>query len=144
MAGARITAQQVARMSGAISGIISFNFKSRMSLRSCGLHGRVICPMTGKLRMGIMRILPVVPICRTSARLLRRANQMHRLAHPASMKRGVTAESSRNVGRDAVDATVSRAHEIAGRVTLVSGRERRARRAALLRTAKSCGPGIRC
>jgi hypothetical protein len=37
------------------------------------------------------------------------------LPHPASMKRGVTRESSRNVGRDAVDATVSCAHEIAGR-----------------------------
>jgi hypothetical protein len=37
------------------------------------------------------------------------------LSHPASMKRGVTRESSRNVGRDAVDATMSCAHEVAGR-----------------------------
>jgi hypothetical protein len=40
-------------MSGAISGMISFNFTSRMSLCSCGLHGRVICPMTGKSRLGV-------------------------------------------------------------------------------------------
>jgi hypothetical protein len=37
------------------------------------------------------------------------------LSHPASMQRGVTRESSRNEGRDAVDATMSCAHEVAGR-----------------------------
>ena len=38
-----------------------------------------------------MRKLPVVPICRTYPRLLRRANQNDLLAHPASMKRDVRA-----------------------------------------------------
>ena len=50
------------------------------------------CP-TGNSRMWAMRKLPVVlPICRMRARLRRRANHWHVFPHPASMKRGVTAD----------------------------------------------------
>jgi hypothetical protein len=49
------------------------------------------------------------------------------LAHPASMKTGVTRESSRNVVWDAVDV-------------MARGVLCRVRRARLSRTAKSCGP----
>src|SRR6266702_3325728 len=42
--------------------------------------------------MGVMCKLPVALMCRGSARLCRRANQKHRLAYPASMQRGVTAD----------------------------------------------------
>ena len=42
-------------------------------------------------RIFAMRKLPVVPICRSYRRLRRRANQNDLLAHPASMKRDVTA-----------------------------------------------------
>jgi hypothetical protein len=42
--------------------------------------------------MRLMPKLPVVPICRTHQRLLRRANHGDALAHPASMKRDVSAD----------------------------------------------------
>jgi hypothetical protein len=60
------------------------------------------CP-TGNSRIRLMRKLPVVPICRRRARLRRRANHDHPLAHPASSKRGVRVVSIRGV-RAAVDA----------------------------------------
>ena len=46
---------------------------------------------TGKTCICAMRKLPVVPVCRREARLLRRANHGHLLAHPASAWRGVCA-----------------------------------------------------
>jgi hypothetical protein len=39
-----------------------------------------------------MRKLPVVPVCRTVARLCRRANHDDDPGHPAAMKRGVSAD----------------------------------------------------
>ena len=63
--------------------------------------------------------------------------------HPIPMKRGVS-RSSRTWRRDAVDAAASGATRIAGRAKLVSDSIERARRTALLRTAKACGPGTRC
>jgi hypothetical protein len=51
-----------------------------------------------------MHKLPVVPICRTHLRLLRRANQNDALAYPASMKRGVSADRHDMWGGDAMDA----------------------------------------
>jgi hypothetical protein len=54
--------------------------------------------------MHAMRELPVVPICRMWSRSLRRANHGDPLAHPASMKRGVSADRHDTWGGDAVDA----------------------------------------
>jgi hypothetical protein len=51
-----------------------------------------------------MRELPVVPIRRTRFRLRRRANHGDALGHPASMKRGVSADRHDTWGGDAVDA----------------------------------------
>ena len=51
-----------------------------------------------------MRELPVVPICRTYQRLRRRANHNDALAHPASMKRDVSADRHDTWGGDAMDA----------------------------------------
>ncbi len=48
--------------------------------------------------------LPVVPICRTPPRLLRRANHNDPLGHPAPMKRDVSADRHEPGGGDAVDA----------------------------------------
>jgi hypothetical protein len=50
-----------------------------------------ICP-TRKFRMRAMRELPVVPIWRMYRCLRRRANRNDPLAHPASMKRDVSAD----------------------------------------------------
>ena len=63
----------------------------------------ITCP-TGNFRMHAMRELPVVPICRTYSRLLRRANHNDALAHPASMKRDVSADRHDTWGGDAMDA----------------------------------------
>ena len=70
-----------------------------------------------------MRKLPVVPICRTCSRLLRRANHDDALAHPASMKRDVSADRHDTWGGDAMDANGTRDER------------------GLMRTAKSCGSG---
>ena len=61
-------------------------------------------------------------------------------SHPA---KGAVRESSRNAGRDAVDAggVGARGNRRAGR-TVSDGH--RARRTAPARTAKACGPGCRC
>jgi hypothetical protein len=56
-----------------------------------------------KLCMSVMRNLPVVPICRRRAALAKDPNRKHDPRVPASSKRGVS-RSSRNVGRDAMDA----------------------------------------
>jgi hypothetical protein len=61
------------------------------------------CP-TGNFRMHAMRELPVVPICRRCPRLPRRANHNDALAHPASVKRDVSADRHDTWGGDAVDA----------------------------------------
>jgi hypothetical protein len=61
------------------------------------------CP-TGNSRIRAMCKLPVVPICRRSRRLRRRANHNDALAHPASMKRDVSADRHDTWGGDAVDA----------------------------------------
>jgi hypothetical protein len=61
------------------------------------------CP-TGSFRMHAMRKLPVVPICRRCLRLHRRANHNDAPAHPASMKRDVSADRHDTWGGDAVDA----------------------------------------
>jgi hypothetical protein len=60
--------------------------------------------LTTPSRTPPMRKLPVAPICRTHRGLLRRANQNHALAHPASMKRDVSADRHEPWGGDAVDA----------------------------------------
>jgi len=54
--------------------------------------------------MHAMRELPVVPICRMGSRLRRRANHDDALAHPASMKRDVSADRHDTWGGDAMDA----------------------------------------
>ena len=51
-----------------------------------------------------MHILPVVLICRTHSHLPRRANHKQRLAHPASVKRDVSADRHEPWGGDAMDA----------------------------------------
>ena len=66
---------------------------------------------TGNARIAPMPDLPVVPKCRTPLALRRRANHNHALGHPASMKRGVTADRHETWVRDAVDAGgVERVH----------------------------------
>jgi hypothetical protein len=60
-----------------------------------------------------MRKLPVVPICRTHPRLPCRANHNDLFAHPASMKRDVSADRHDTWGGDAVDA-MARATNVAG------------------------------
>jgi hypothetical protein len=65
-------------------------------------------------------------------------------AHPVPMQRGVTAKSSRNVGRGAWTRRCRVRMRLQGGCKLVSDQARRARRAAWLRTAKACGPGTRC
>src|SRR6266536_3608175 len=57
--------------------------------------------------------------------------------------RGADRESSRNAGWDAVDAAASARKVIAGRVYSVSEQPARDER-CYSRTAKPCGPGIRC
>ena len=52
-----------------------------------------------------MRKLPVVLICRRRSRLCRRANQIYDSTPSRPLERGVS-RSSRNVGRNAVDAEV--------------------------------------
>jgi hypothetical protein len=96
----------------------------------------LICP-TGTLR----EILSITSAQNIPLPFFR--NMWFPLRIPSRCK-GVTARSSRNVGRGAVDATMSCAHEVAGRAQVVSDQARRARRAAWLRTAKACGPGTRC
>jgi hypothetical protein len=59
---------------------------------------------SGNSRIRALRKLPVVPICRRETRLRRRANQNDLLAHPASMKRDVTANRHDTWGGDAMDA----------------------------------------
>jgi hypothetical protein len=68
-----------------------------------------------------MRILPVVPLCRRRAALLKAPNQHHPPACPVLDQEGRFAIVERRV-RDAVDALATQD------------------RAALTRTAKSCGP----
>jgi hypothetical protein len=68
-----------------------------------------------------MRILPVVLICRRDVRLRRRANQWPQLARLA-LTRGAYRDRHGRRARDAMACW-------------------RARRAPLMRTAKSCGPG---
>jgi hypothetical protein len=70
---------------------------------STSLSRALTCP-TGNFRMRVMRKLPVVPICRRCSRLLRRANHNDALAHPASVKRDVSADRHDTWGGDAVDA----------------------------------------
>jgi hypothetical protein len=65
--------------------------------------------------------LPVVPTCRTPARLPPTPDTLHLRRHPAPTRRGVS-RSSRNVGREAMDA------------------KRALDESALSRTAKPCGP----
>jgi hypothetical protein len=70
-----------------------------------------------------MRKLPVVPTCRTPARLPPPPDTLHFRRHPGPA-RGAYALSSRNVGREAMDA------------------RRALDESALSRTAKSCGSDI--
>jgi hypothetical protein len=59
-------------------------------LLALGLEGRVAG--AGAKCMRAMRELPVVPICRRRVRLPCRANHNDPLAHPASIKRDVSAD----------------------------------------------------
>jgi hypothetical protein len=68
-------------------------------------HLDLICP-TGKLRMRVMRKLPVVPICRNPTALPLHPNQRQISRCPVLTKRGAS-RSSRTLRRDAVDAEVS-------------------------------------
>ena len=79
-----------------------------------------ICP-TGKSRMRVMRNLPVVPLCRRRAALPKTPNQWLPSALSRPLERGVS-RSSRTLGAGC------------------GGRFGDARRAALTRTAKPCGP----
>jgi hypothetical protein len=90
-------------------------------------HPDLICP-TRQVRcrarsecMRVMRKLPVVPICRNPSALPLPPNQRQISRRPVLDKRGVS-RSSRTLGAGC------------------DGRGSDARRAALLRTAKSCGP----
>src|ERR1700749_2117929 len=74
------------------------------------------------LRTPPMHKLPVVPICRMHIGLLRRANHNDALAHPASMKRDVSADRHDTWGGDAMDA------------------EARRTKARVPRSTKPCGP----
>jgi hypothetical protein len=103
---------------------------------------------------------PLAVICPTcpapSAKIFlffRNANQMYMIGHPVLL-RGALAIVT-NVGRVAVDATASGTQrQSQGEMNLVSGMrqadERRLSPAepfgedGWLRTAKPCGPGIRC
>jgi hypothetical protein len=76
---------------------------------------------TGKSRMGVMRKLPVVPICRNPLVLPLPPNQRQISRRPVLTKRGAS-RSSRTLGAGC------------------GGRDGDARRAAPARTAKSCGP----
>src|SRR5258708_5719972 len=58
--------------------------------------------------MRAMSNLPVVPICRRYFRLRRRANHNDLLAHPAPMKRDVSADRHEPWGGDAMDADAAR------------------------------------
>ena len=71
--------------------------------------------------MGVMRKLPVVPICRNPTALPLHPNQRQISRYPVLTKRGVS-RSSRTLGAGC------------------GGRFGDARRATLTRTAKSCGP----
>jgi hypothetical protein len=87
--------------------------------------------------------LPDVPKCRTHLTLRRRANHNDALAHPASargtLRPIVTKREAGCGGRgDVVHARLYR------RAKRFVSDQARARRATLMRTAKSCGPGIRC
>jgi hypothetical protein len=73
------------------------------------------------MRMGVMRKLPVVPICRNPTALPLHPNQRQISRYPVLTKRGVS-RSSRTLGAGC------------------GGRFGDARRATLTRTAKSCGP----
>ena len=75
--------------------------RSAMTAAACS-RART-CP-TGNFRMRAMHKVPVVPICRRYLRLLRRANHNDALAHPASVKRDVSADRHDTWGGDAVDA----------------------------------------
>src|SRR6266581_1149162 len=67
-------------------------------------RARALTRPTGNSRIHPMRQLPVEPICRMGPRLRRRANQNDALAHPASMKRDVSADRHDTWGGDAMDA----------------------------------------
>jgi hypothetical protein len=68
-------------------------------------RGNLIRPTTGRSRMGVMRKLPVVPICRNPSALPLPPNQRQISRRPALNERGVS-RSSRTLRRDAVDAEV--------------------------------------
>jgi hypothetical protein len=67
----------------------------------------VLIRPTGKLRMGVMRKLPVVPLCRRPAVLLETPNQPHPSAHPVP-PRGAYRDRHGRWVRDAMDALASR------------------------------------
>jgi hypothetical protein len=62
---------------------------------------------TGRLRMCVMRKLPVVPLCRSRALLLETPNQYHLSRYPAS-PRGAYRDRHGRWVRDAVDASAVR------------------------------------
>jgi hypothetical protein len=82
---------------------ISLSMRARSAVTAAARSRALTCP-TGNFRMRAMRKLPVVPICRRRQRLRRRANHNDALAHPASMKRDVSADRHDTWGGDAVDA----------------------------------------
>jgi hypothetical protein len=94
------------------------------------------CP-TGKS----LRFLSFLSSPRAKNKSLRRTPKSHLsslLSHPST--RGVS-RSSRTLGWDAVDATMSCVLEGIAEWANAHERSQRARRAAMLRTAKSCGSG---
>jgi len=99
--------------------------------------------LDGRMRMCVMRNLPVVPLCRRLAALPKTPNQQHPSAHPASITRGVSRSSRTLSAGCGGRGSVGRAIRSQGGLWPVSDQER-ARRTALKRTAKPCGPGTRC
>jgi hypothetical protein len=97
-------------------------------------HPTVAIRTTGNLRIRAMHRLPVVPSCRRGIVLIFRneldldPKSVFHSRHPASMKRGVS-RSSRHVRRGC-DGRGSVAHDCS------------CGRTVLMRTAKSCGPGL--
>ena len=101
---------------------------------------RLFCP-TGKS-------LRVLPVCLSSPLSQKYfcfgLTQISCISKPSRLDKRGGSRVVTNAGRDAVDARASGAQwQSQGEMNLVSDL-RRARRSALERTAKPCGPGTRC
>jgi hypothetical protein len=89
---------------------------------------------------------PICPSCQSAARISPCAvgQITTMLSRIPPRQEGRYGRSSRNVRRDAVDAAASGATTSQGGLHAHERSGERARRTALLRTVKACGPGTRC